>query len=58
MNTHCGDDTVVVGGAGRDQDEEDERDVTDPIVVCCERMSALVYLLKPVRYLLRTLRHE
>lgn len=46
MNAHCGDDTVVVGGAGRDRDEEDERDVTAPIVVCCERMSALVYLLK------------
>lgn len=30
---------AAVGGAGRDRDEEDERDVTAPIVACCERMS-------------------
>lgn len=29
---------AVVGGAGRDWDEEDERDVTAPIVNCFERM--------------------
>lgn len=51
-----------MGGAGRGRDEEDVRDVTGPIVVCCcERMSTwwMFILLRPsAAPLLGTSRHE
>lgn len=39
---------AVVGGAGRDWDEEDERDVTAPIVNCFERMSTRCEFVDPL----------